>query len=130
MMGKPQIIRTDGEDLIVVRRHDYETLLARAGDAASEDLLTARIIDTTSEQIARGEDVALPATVWEAIERGEHPVRAIRKYRGLTQAVVAARAGLRQSYIADMEAGRKTGSAASLKAVAAALEVPLGVLVE
>jgi len=68
--------------------------------------------------------------VWEAIEGGEHPVRAIRKYRGLTQAVVAARAGLRQSYIADMEAGRKTGSAASLKAVAAALEVPLGVLVE
>jgi DNA-binding transcriptional regulator YiaG len=130
MMGKPQIIRTGGEDLIVIPRHDYETLLARAGDAASEDMLTARIIDTTSEQIARGEDVALPATVWEAIEGGEHPVRAIRKYRGLTQAVVAARAGLRQSYIADMEAGRKTGSAASLKAVAAALEVPLGVLVE
>src|ERR1700722_13393626 len=122
MMGKPQIIRTDGEDLVVIPRHDYETLLARAGDAASEDLPTARIIDTTSEQIARGEDVALPATVGEATEGGEHPVRAIRKYRGLTQAVVAARADLRQSYIADMEAGRKTGSAASLKAVAGAPE--------
>ena len=62
-------------------------------------------------------------------QRGEHPVRAIRKFRGLTQSNVADRAGLRQGYIADIEAARKTGSAASLKAIAAALGVPLDVLV-
>jgi DNA-binding XRE family transcriptional regulator len=75
------------------------------------------------------EDVALPAAVWAAIESGEHPIRAIRKYRGLTQIDVAEQAGLRQGYIADIEAGKKTGSATSLKAIAAALGVPLDVIV-
>jgi DNA-binding XRE family transcriptional regulator len=128
-MGKPQIIHTEGEDLMVIPRSEYEALLARAGDEASEDAATARIVAATDAKIARGEDVALPATLWAAIESGEHPVRAIRKYRGLTQIDVAERAGLRQGYIADIEAGRKTGSAASLKAIAAALAVPLDVIV-
>jgi DNA-binding XRE family transcriptional regulator len=128
-MGRSQIIHTDGEDLVVIRRSDYEALLARAGDEASEDAATARIIAATDAKIARGEDVALPAAVWAAIESGQHPVRAIRKHRALTQLDVAERASLRQGYIADIEAGRKRGSAASLKAIAAALDVPLDVIV-
>ena len=128
-MGKPQIIHTNGEDLVVIPRRDYEALLARAGDDASEDAMTARIIAATDAKIARGEDIALPTTVWAAIESGEHPIRAIRQYRGLTQIEVAKRASLRQGYIADIEAGKKKGSAASLKAIAAPLEVPLDVIV-
>jgi DNA-binding XRE family transcriptional regulator len=128
-MGKSQIIHTDGEDLVVIARSDYEALLACAGDEASEDAMTARILAATDAKIARGEDVALPAAVWAAIENGEHPIRAIRKYRGLTQIDVAEQAGLRQGYIADIEAGKKTGSATSLKAIAAALDVPLDVVV-
>jgi DNA-binding XRE family transcriptional regulator len=128
-MGKSQIIHTDGEDLVVIAHSDYEALLARAGDAASEDAMTARVVEATNAKIARGEDVALPTAVWAAIERGEHPVRAIRKYRGHTQIEVAEKAGLRQGYIADIEAGKKTGSATSLKAIAAALGVPLDVIV-
>jgi DNA-binding XRE family transcriptional regulator len=92
--------------------------------------MTARIVEATDAKIAQGEDVALPATVWTAIESGEHPIRVIRKYRGLTQIDVAEQAGLRQGSIADLEAGKKTGSAASLKAIAAALGVPLDVIVE
>jgi DNA-binding XRE family transcriptional regulator len=102
--------------------------IALAPDA-SEDAMTARIVDSTGAKITRGEDVALPAAVWDAIERGEHPVRTIRQFRGLTQSDVAQRAGLRQGYIADIEAGKKTGSATSLKAIAAALGVPLDILV-
>jgi len=128
-MGKSQIIQTDGEDLVVITRSDYEALLARAGDEASENAMTARIVDATDAKIARGEDIALPAAVWDAIEAGEYPIRAIRKYRGLTQLDVAEQAGLRQGYIADIEAGKKTGPATSLKAIAAALRVPLDVLV-
>ena len=63
------------------------------------------------------------------LESGEHPIRAIRKFRALTQIDVAEQAGLRQGYIADIEAGKKTGSAASLKAIAAALGVSLDVIV-
>ena len=101
-MGKSQIIYTDGEDLVVIARSDYEALLARAGDEASENAMTARIVDASDAKIARGEDVALPAAVWVAIEGGEHPVRAIRKYRGLTQTDVAERAGL-PGHLADFD---------------------------
>jgi DNA-binding XRE family transcriptional regulator len=128
-MRKSQIIHTNGEDLVVIARSDYEALLARAGDEASEDAMTVRIVEATDAKIARGEDVALPADVWAAIASGEHPIRAIRKYRGLTQTDVAEQARLRQGYIADIEAGKKTGSATSLKAIAAALRVPLDVIV-
>ena len=129
-MAKPQIIHTAGEDLVVITRSDYETLLARAGDEAAEDAATARIVDATSVKIVRGEDVALPTAVWEAIEGGENPVRAIRKWRGLTQNELGERASLGQGFVADIEAGKKSGSAASLKAIAAALGVPLDLLVE
>src|SRR5258708_2489250 len=121
-MGKSQIIHTDGEDLIVIARSEYEALLARAGDEASEDTMTARIIAATDAKIARGEDVALPATVWAAIESGEHPIRAIRKHRGLTQIEVAERAGLRQGYIPHLEAGEHEGSAAAPKGITAAID--------
>src|SRR5260370_34868440 len=52
-MGKPQIIHTEGEDLVVIPRRDYEALLARAGDEASEDAMTGRIIAATDAKIAR-----------------------------------------------------------------------------
>lgn len=94
------------------------------------DAIIASIVDATDTKIARGEDVALPAAVWTAIESGEHPIRAIRKFCGLTQNDVAERAGLRQGYIADIEGSKKTGSATSLKAIAAALGVPLDVIVK
>ena len=52
-MAKSQIIHTDGEDLIVITRSDYEALLARAGDDASEDAMTLRIVEATGAKIAR-----------------------------------------------------------------------------
>jgi DNA-binding XRE family transcriptional regulator len=128
MMGKSQIIHTDGEDLVVLVRSEYEALLARAGDEAGEDAMTARIVDAAKAKIARGEDVALPGAVWHAIESGEHPIRAIRKHRGLTKTELAGQAGLRPEDIADIEAGMKSPAAASLKAIAAALGVPLDIL--
>jgi hypothetical protein len=112
----------------MMRKSQIVRALCAVG-AMSEDAMTARIIDATDAKIARGEDVALRADVWAAIESGEHPVRAIRKFRGLTQIDVADQVGLRQGYIADIEAGKKTGFAASLKAIAAALGVPLDVIV-
>ena len=128
MVGKSQIIHTDGEDLVVIARSDYEALLARAGDETGEDAMTARIVDATDAKLARGEDVALPAAVWEAIEGGEHPIRAIRKHRGLSKKGLAEKAGLRHGDIADIEVGKTKGSATSLKPIAAALGVPLDLL--
>jgi DNA-binding XRE family transcriptional regulator len=117
---------TDG-DHAAIARHEDEALRARAGDEAAEDAMTARIVGATEAKIA-SKDGELPAAVWAAIERGENPVRAIRTFRGLTQGDVAERAAVRQSIVADIEAGKQTGSVASLKAIAKAPGMPLGVI--
>lgn len=130
-MGRPQIITTPaGEELVILPRSDYEALLARAGDEAAEDIMTARIVDETGARLAAGQDVALPESVWVAIEAGESAVRAIRRHRGQTQAELAALAGVGQAYISEIESGRKTGTPETLAQIARALGVPLDALVE
>jgi DNA-binding XRE family transcriptional regulator len=122
-----QIIRTEsGEELVVLPRREYIALLARAGDEAAEDEMTDILVDEAEAARARGERLALPEAVWEAIEAGESPVKVLRKHRGLTQAEVAAAAGVSQGYVAELEGGRKSGAPETLKALARAL----GVLVE
>lgn len=129
-MGTPQIIRTEaGEDLIVLSRRDYDALLARLGEPDGEDAMTARIVAETGTELERGDEVALPESVWQAIEAGDAPVKVLRLFRGLSQAQLAKTAGFSQAYIAEIETGRKNGTAESLKAIARALGVPLDVLV-
>ena len=125
-----QIIRTEsGEELVVLPRREYIALLAPAGDEAAEDEMTGILVDEAKAAIARGDEVALPEEVWAAIEAGESPVKVLRKHRGLTQAELAAAAGVSQGYVAELEGGRKTGTPETLKAIARALGVPLDVLV-
>jgi DNA-binding XRE family transcriptional regulator len=129
-MGKPQFIRTEGgEEIVILSRRDYDVLLAEAGDEAAEDRLSANLVARSDAAIAEGTDVILPEAIWSEIEAGNSPIRVLRKYLGLTQAELAERAGVTQGYIADLETSRKTGSPETLKAIAKALSVPLDVLV-
>lgn len=129
-MGTPQIIRTEaGEDLIVLSRRDYDALLARLGEADAEDAMTVHIIAETSAELERGNDITLPEAVWKAIEEGQQPVKVLRQFRGFSQVQLAKAAGLSQAYIAEIETGRKHGTAESLKAIAQVLGVPLDLLV-
>jgi DNA-binding XRE family transcriptional regulator len=110
-------------------RRDYVALLARAGDKAAEDEMTACIVDASLAALARGEEVALPEELWAAIEKGQSPVKVLRKHRRLTQAQLADAAGVSQAFVAEIEAGRKAGAPDTLKAIARALAVPLDMLV-
>ena len=131
-MGKPQFIRTDaGDELVVLSRRDYDALLAGAGDADAEDRMTAAIVADTSAAIARGEDSALPATFWDEKERtGKSQLRDVRRYRGMTQEALAAAAGIEQGYISALETGDKKGSAATLMKIARILGAEMELLVD
>lgn len=129
-MSKPTIIHTNGDDLVILNRRDYEALLARAGspppsgkanDIARYDAIKAALV--------RGDEVLLPENIWQKIEAGDNPVKILRQYRALTQADLAQASGLSQGYIAEIESGKKDGATQTLKAIAAALGVPLAVLV-
>ncbi len=85
-MTEPQILKTaNGENLVVLTERDDLALLARAGDEDAEDRMTVIINDDARAATARGEDIALPVAVWEAIDAGMSPIRAVRQWRGLTQ---------------------------------------------
>lgn len=129
-MGEPQIIRTDGEELVVLVRRDYDALLAQLGDEAAEDAMTVRIVKETDEAIALGHDLPLPESVWTSIEDGANPARVLREFRGLTQIELARRACVSQPTLSRIERGAVSGSTETLRSIARALAAPVGVLLE
>jgi DNA-binding XRE family transcriptional regulator len=131
-MGKPQIIRTEaGEELVVIPLSEYDELQRRAGeDDAAEGEWARRVIAESDAAIARGDDVLLPLEVWTSIDRGDNAVRVLRKHRRLTQAELATKVGITQAFLSEIERGRKVGTTDTLKSLAKALAVPLSVLVE
>ncbi len=127
-MTKVQFIKTkDGGELAVLPKAEYEHLLALT---QSEDVGTARIVRRTRAAVASGQDIVLPKAVVDRLAKGENPIRVIREWRDMTQAEVTFRTDLSQSYLSDLENGRRRGTADVLAKIARALKVPLNLLVE
>jgi len=104
--GTLQKMVIDGASFVLVPEAEYEDLI---------DVAHARAV------IALGEE-SFPADVAKEMMEGS-PIRAIRKYRGLTMASLAEKAGLSQPAIADIESGRRKGRPATMKTIAEALDV-------
>lgn len=72
----------------------------------------------------------LPQEILDAIYvREDHPVKIIRKHRGMTQDDLAHASGLSRPYLTEIETGKKTGSLGAIRALADALQVNTGLLV-
>ena len=85
--------------------------------------------DRAIARLARGEDEAVPAQAANRIIEGESALRVYRQYRGLTQTALAQASGVNRVQIADIEAGRKSGSVETLRKLAAALGMTVDDLV-
>ena len=123
-MDTLQIIRaSNGEELVVLPRAEYEALVQRASHA-DEDADDIAIYDARKAELAAGGGV-LPPEVSAAILKGDSRLKAIRKWRGTGQADLATKTGLGQGYLSDLENGRRSGTRATLAKLAEALEVPV-----
>ncbi|WP_315924247.1 helix-turn-helix transcriptional regulator [Mesorhizobium sp. SP-1A] len=121
-MGAPQIIKTPGgEELVVLSKADYEALL-HAAEEAAEDAADVAIYDARKAELSEGEP--LPAELSLAVLRGESRLRALRKWRGMTQDALADGAGLTQGFLSDLESRRRTASAETVEKLAGVLQVP------
>ena len=118
---KTEIIERKGRRFAVVPLKDFEQLQHDA-----EMLEDIRAYD--SAKAAKEE--TFPAEVAQRLVDGESPIRVFREHRGLTQAQLAKTAKIARAYLAELESGRKHGSVAVLKAVAAALNVELDDIAE
>jgi len=116
-----QIIERDGRpEWAVIPYADYLQLMERLEQA--EDL---RAYDQAKAELDAGTDELVPAAVVDRLAAGEPPLRVWREYRGLTQQALADAAGVGKSYICQLEAGTRTGSVGTLRALVAALNLDL-----
>ncbi|MBU0800192.1 MAG: helix-turn-helix transcriptional regulator [Alphaproteobacteria bacterium] len=101
------LLHIQGKPFMLVPLHDYRAMNS-GGNVAESDL---------------------PSEILDSLHAGaENPIKLVRKFRGLTQEDLAAASGLSRPYLAEIETGRKDGSINALKALAAALNVPPGLL--
>jgi DNA-binding XRE family transcriptional regulator len=122
-MGPPQIIRTpNGEELVVLPRAEYDSLVERA-DHEAEDAEDVAIYDARKGELAAG-GVVLPPEVSAAILRGDSRLKAVRNWRGETQLHLSFMTGVAQGYLSDLESGRRTGTPETIVKLAQALNVP------
>jgi DNA-binding XRE family transcriptional regulator len=123
IMQKVQFITTpSGDELAVLLRTEYEALIAAASqdeDAADEQMFALRMANFQADGSA-----GLPVEVSAAILGGASRLKALRKWRKLSQVDLAAKAGLGQGYISDLESHRRKGSHELLATLAAILDVP------
>ena len=121
-----QILR-DGEGhptFAVVPFEDWDRILADL-----EDRLDAARADRVLARIAAGEET-IPGAVVHAIHvEHKSPLAAFRRWRGLKQVQLAQASGLNQAYISQIEAGKKTPSLDAMRALAAALDVSVDLLI-
>lgn len=121
-MSRVQIITKDGKpEFYVVPADLWEKVQAAIEEA--EDIADI-------ERFDRDDDgVRFPMEVAMAIADGEHPVRAWREHRAMTQEQLAQASGVSKPFVSQIEGGKRTGSASTLSRLARALGVPVGALI-
>lgn len=105
-------------DMITIDRSEYEGLLADRellGDIQAYD---RAMTDYDPDDM-------IPERFVTRILDGESPLAVMREWRGMNQSGLARAAGVNRVSVADIEAGRSTGSVATLKRLAATLRVDL-----
>lgn len=112
-----QIVNIAGQKMAMLPVADYERLLDIAEDKA--DMLAAM----QAEQRRRDGEEYLPAALLDEIMAGGSALKAWRKYRGLSQAQLAAATGTFHSQISDIEKGKRQGRPTLWRAFATALQV-------
>lgn len=120
--------KTPKGEMAILPRKDYEALVARAAEA-DEDAGTARLVARARKDIAGGAPL-LPKQVVDRLADGENAIRVLREWRDMTQMHLSFKTNISQGHISDIESGRRTGTPATLRAIATALNVPLDILVD
>jgi hypothetical protein len=119
--------RTESGEVAILPRKEYEALVARAAEA-DENIGTARLVARARKEIAAGAPL-IPKDIADRLANGENPIRVFREWRGMKQQELALESGLTQSYLSDIENGRRRGTALRLRGVSHALKIPLDLLV-
>ena len=95
-----------------------------------EDLINSREMAMFDARAARGEVEFLTEAQGEDYLAAVTPLAFWRRHRGLTQVALAAKAGITQPYLAQIEAGTRTGTVDVYAQLAKVLRVRIEDLIE
>lgn len=119
----------ESRDTVTLRRADWEALIDLIEDAEDIASVSAR----RAREAAIGRDAVrrdyLTGDELRRLLGWESPLKVWREKRGQSQRDLARAAGVSPSYLAEIETGRKPGSAEALLNLARVLEVPMERLV-
>lgn len=126
--GMPQVIVINGVTMVMLPKADYDVLIEAARDNI-EDLADAADAIDILRRIESGEEEALPFDLVNRITRtdetGESRIKILREHRGLTQAQLGEKIDSDRLYVSQLETGVRKGSIDILQKIAAALDVPV-----
>ena len=118
----PKFIDIGGAEMVLLTRAEFDALMQRIDDAEENAELVA-IYDERMASLKAGMSVVLPPEVSMRVLKGEGILRALRNWRGITQAELAEKTGFTQSYLSDLEAKKRVGPPETLRKIAQALDV-------
>jgi len=120
-----EVLTIKGEKFAILPLNIYEKLLEAIEDV--QDIADAKEIEA---QVKRGEMECFPAYILdEIIDEGKNAVKVYREYRGLTQNELAEKANISLAMIRKIESGQSEGSVSTIKAIAAALNLDVDLLI-
>ena len=124
-----QIIQApNGEEMVVLRRKDYEHLVQLAYD---EDAHDAALAKAQLAKLKSGKATPIPEIVVRAMVLDNvHPLRAWRDYRGWTAEKLAKKAKIARPTLTQMETRKRKGTMAAYRALATALGIGIEALID
>lgn len=127
MTDKPQIILApNGEELIVLTRGAYDSLVAAAGyrdDEAAEDIADAATAGAAKAAWEADGRPVIPLQVLRRVRAGDSYLKAFRAEKGLTEAQLAFQAGITRGYLSEIEASGEAPNEATREGLARALDI-------
>jgi hypothetical protein len=118
------IITPGGEELAILPRAEFDRLAALAAEA-EEDAVDVAAYDAAKAEFAASGSVAWPPELSALLLKHKSRLAAVRRWRGFAQAELAAKAGIQQGYLSDLESRRRRGLPATIGRLALALDVPV-----
>ena len=114
-----------GEEIVILSRHEYDTLLAATDDDATDAGRANQIL----AELANGTEILLTDDEMDQLLAAKTPLAFWRKKRGLTQEALSKQAHVAQGFLSEIENGSKSGDIQTIARIARALGVVMDDLV-
>ena len=123
-MMEAQVLQLNDMKYAVLPYETYVRMIEILEDV--RDIADAKEI---AARIKRGEGEYFPSEVVNAILNGENKIKIFREYRGMTQEALAEKINKSVPMIRKLETGSSDGSISTIKAISAALNVDIEMLI-